>query len=287
MLMSINRILQGEKMKRLISLTLVCLLAAIILINGPASAAINIKGAIWQQDVSPGENISTAIEISTNPDDPPTNFTIQLSDLEQTVEGVNTPAKEGTAISQYSAASFLNASPTNFRLEPGASQNVLVEGTVPKDVGSGSRYAMINVRIGDVKKSKNAGSSIGIGYASNIPIVLSIADSEMTQTGKITDLKAEEPISASQINTSITFKNTGNTHYKAKAKAELKDEKGNLAAEAETNLSFSSIVPPFSHIFELALKPSAKLEPGTYKLSGTVVMDDGTVLDTTETDIKV
>jgi P pilus assembly chaperone PapD len=273
-------------MKRLISLTLVCLLVSIMLINGPASAAININGAMWQQDISPGEAISKAIEISTNSDDKPTNFTIQLFDLGQTIQGINIPAEDGT-VGQYSAASFLKASPANFRLEPGASQTVLVEGTVPKDVGSGSRYAMISVRTVDTKKGKKVGSNVGISLESDIPIVLSITDSELIQTGKITDLKAEEPISASQINASITFKNTGNTHYKAKAKAELMDEKGNLAAEAETKISFSSIVPSFSHLFELSLKPGAKLEPGTYKLSGTVVMDDGTVLDTMETDIKV
>jgi hypothetical protein len=283
----ITMLIKGEKMKDYHAVFLACLLAAITIVSGPASG-LHISGSIWQEDVTPGEKAIKEINISIDSKDKPTNFTIEVVGMEQTLEGLNIPASEENNTAPYNAMPLLTVSPMSFHLEPGGSQLVIAKADIPNNVGSGTRYAIIAVKTKNavLPNSKKGESNVGVSIGSNIPVILSIADSEMEETGEITDIKKEE-ISAKQQNISVILKNTGNTHYKAKAIAELISTKGNIMAQAETPVSFSSIVPTFSRLFEISLTASSKLDSGTYNLTVTIEKKDGTVLDKKETTIKV
>jgi len=272
-------------MKGIHAVYLTCLLAALIISSGPASG-FSIMGAIWQEDVNPGESVSHEINISEDSSDNPTNYTIEVAGLVQTLQGVNTPAMEGNDTNPYTARPFLKVSTSSFYLEPGKSQIVLVKADIPKDVGSGSRFAIISMRSGTIGSNANGGANVGIRTGSDIPVVLTTAGSEMDETGKITDIK-EDKVSAEQQIISVIFKNTGNTLYKAKAKAELKSTDGTIVVQAETPIGVASIIPPFSRLFQISLNPSSKLKPGMYNLTSSVEKEDGTVLATNETSLKV
>jgi hypothetical protein len=275
-------------MRRFYFILLACLLAVAFAVSGPASG-LHISGAIWQEDINPGEKFKKEISISIDPKDNPTNFTIEITGLEQTTQGLNMPIDAVNDTNPNTARPFITASPMSFNLGPGDSQIVTVEADIPEDVGTGSRYAIISLRGSRSElttSNKKSGSSVGISIGSDIPVILTIADSEMKMTGEIMDI-TEDRISAEQQNISVIFRNTGNTHYKAKAKAELSSPNGNIIAQAETPVTFSSIVPTFSRLFEISLTPSSKLEPGTYNLTATIEKEDGTVLDTKESKIKV
>ena len=60
----------------------------------------------------------------------------------------------------------------------------------------------------------------------DIPVILSIKDTEMIKTGEISKIELDAPILAEQQNLSLIFTNTGNIHYRALAKADLKDKDG-------------------------------------------------------------
>ena len=276
-------------MKRFYAIAFVYLMVAIIIFSVPTTG-LNIVGAIWQGEVNPGVKANYEINISTGSNDMPSNFTVKVAGLEQTIQGFNAPASEKNDTSPYTARPFLTATPTSFHLEPGHSQVIQVEANIPSNVGSGGLYAIISLRSGGNSASSagnSGGSNVGVSIGSDIPVVLTIANSELKRTGEITDLKVSEPISAIQQNVSVIFKNTGNIHYKAKAKAELKDEKGNSLVQTETPIGISPIMPTFSRLFELSLKPSSKLEPGTYNLTATVEKEDGTILDSKTTKLNV
>jgi hypothetical protein len=111
-------------------------------------------------------------------------------------------------------------------------------------------------------------------------------DAESRMEGEITDLTVEDAFSDEEKEMSLVFKNTGNYHYKALARAELEDADGNVLASASTPLSITSIIPPNSRLFRLTLTTD-KLNPGTYSVSATVEREDGTVLDSGETEFEV
>ena len=134
--------------------------------------------------------------------------------------------------------------------------------------------------------------------AIDIPVLLTISGTLPTISGEITDMNFDEPInpmsktivsknlirpvSAKQQNVSITFKNTGNFHYKASASAELFDANNSKLGSNSSELSFFSILPTYSKEFKLQLVPSQELKPGSYRINATVSLEDGTSLTSKE-----
>jgi hypothetical protein len=102
----------------------------------------------------------------------------------------------------------------------------------------------------------------------------------------IEDLKLEKPISAKQQDISVTFKNRGNRHFKARPDAALKNREGNAIASASTPLN-SNIIPGTSRLFKLSVDPGKDLEPGIYFVNSTVKLDNGTVLASKEAQFQI
>ena len=242
------------------------------------SAGLRISGGVFEADVTPGEHVMHEISIYNTSS--PANFTVVIDGLGQQSNGGTIDVKPDQDTSPYSARSFLTVSPSKFHLEPGASQTVKVEGDIPNNI-SGGRYAMVSIRSGVVGKMAIGQNVVGFAVGSNVPVRLTVSNTNLLQTGKITELKVDEPISARQQNISLNFTNTGNYHLSGLAKAELKDANGNLISNASTPLS-GNIYPTFSNLFMFSLVPVNKLKPGTYDLNATVNLEDGTVLASKE-----
>ena len=172
-------------------------------------------------------------------------------------------------------------SPTKFHLDPGDSQEVKLNGNVPKDVGSGGRYALVKI---SSLPTGNGTITIGVGVV--VPVMLTISGSEILNKGEIEDLTIEKPIASPQQKISIVFKNTGDHHYSAKADAVLKDNDGHILFNVTSSLGQYTI-PTFTRVIALDLKPKTPLKPGTYNVNATVSMEDGTVLATKETSFEV
>jgi len=253
------------------------------------ASGFKIEGAIWKEKVSPGGSITKEINISIDPDDAETEFTIGVAGLEQTLQGINRPLSASNDTSPYTALPFISVSPVSFLLKPGGSQTVTAKADIPIDVGSGTRFAILSLRT--IKAATSAeidgNRRVGVSTGSNIPVVLTINGSEFLMTGEITDLEIEDPISVANQNVSLILKNTGNTQYLAKVKVQLKDEKNNSLVSSEMDSGVQAIVPPFSRLFELSLVPEASLEPGSYKIIVSAELEDGTVLDTQEIGFEI
>lgn len=272
--------LKGVVMKKLLAHSAFYLILASAVLLG-SSLGIEITGSLWMQDISPGDEVSQEITLGLSQNDTAANYTLELFGLDQNVQGINIPAEEDA--SPYSAVPFIEFSKNQVHLEPNSSEMVLATAKIPQDVGEGARYAIISVKQ-EEKKSKKR--SVGVTSGVNIPVIFILADSELNETGEISKLDSEEPINPEMLNISILFNNTGNMHYKAKAEAELKDANGEILGTGETPVSFSSIVPPFAHQFDISIKPGTRLEQGTYNLTATVKKDDGTELDKKQINIE-
>ncbi len=259
-------------------LALITLLGLFTIIS--SSLAFSVSGSILNIEVAPGQEFVHTITVKNGEDDSILNLTAELFGFGMSLTGGNIKVAPEKDNSTYSARSFLMVTPNNFRLGPGDSQEVILKGKIPDDIGAGGRYAVVNIRtepMGD--------KSVGVITAVDVPIMLTIKESELIEAGEITDLEVSKD--EADLNARLIFKNTGNHHYKASSKMVVKGESDKVVYEAETPLEVSSILPSNMRQFQIKLDSKNNLEPGTYTVEVSVIHENGTVLDTAEKTIKV
>lgn len=261
-------------MVKVIFIYLTCFIFLALL---PLGTGLKASGIVIEDEAVPGQHLSNEITISTDKSENPMDFQVDVMDWVQGPNGENRAVNESEQ-KVLSARSFLKVSPTNFHLEPGDSQKILVNGNVPNDVGSGGRYAIIDAHTIS-SGSKNVGNSLGISYSLNTIVRITIAGSELIRTAEISKLNIDQPISNKQQNVTMVFNNTGNIHYEAQPEIILKDKDNNTIADDIAPVT-NNILPFASRIISLSLKPGQALKAGIYSVNGIVRLTDGTVLAT-------
>lgn len=258
-------------------LTITLCLISFLMVASTASCSMSVAGTIFKKDVSPGQSVRHLMIVKLDRNDSPLDIAVEVTGFGEDLTGGYHALKADLDRSPFSARSFLNVSLSKFHLENGTSQKVILSGTVPPDVGNGTRFALVNIR----SLPTGRPGAIGFSIAFNVPVILNITGSELRRAGEITDLNV------SGTNVSLIFKNTGNTHFKALAAAALKDRQGRVLSNATTPPTDSSIIPTASRRFRLSLKPETKLEPGDYVVDASVSLTNGTVLATREGSLKI
>jgi len=157
-----------------------------------------------------------------------------------------------------------------------------VRGDVPLDVGAGGRYALIGIYSIPEKAGEETENSVGVSVAVNALVRLTISGTELSKQGDITSMRMDDNCQ----NLSLVFKNEGNYHFKASARAFLKDSVGNILATSSSPLS-SNILPEASRLFQLTLVPDEELKRGSYFVNASVESEDGTLLASKEIEIKL
>jgi len=218
-----------------------------------ADSGFTVSGAKLVVTLSPGDTFVHQITISIGSDDQPGDIAVQLSPMAQTLDGTPLPSQDA---GPYSASSFITLDKDSFHLDPGAKQVVNATIRIPKDVGDGGRYALINVAT-----QPPAGSTFSVVTAVNIPIYITVKGSHLTNQGTITSLSAD--VSNSQaIEVVSVFENTGNHDFKVKNNLTLIDSQGRIVASTDTGLSLWTIIPGMSREIKADLYPEVDLSPG-------------------------
>jgi hypothetical protein len=246
------------------------------------SSAFSVDGAIFSEEVSPGQEIVHEMIVSAGEDELLPNMTAKIVGFAMTEDGANIELPPGDDSERFSARPFLSVEPTSFDLEPGERWTLNLTGIVPEDVGEGGRYALVTIKTAP-KESENA--SVMIITAIQVPILLTIKDSDLEMTGEISGLVAS--MADGNVSVDLLLENTGNVHYKPFVGANLLNEDDEVVASVVPAETRRSILPTGSRLVSMTLVPEAELEPGTYTVEATVALDDGTVLDTAETTIEV
>ena len=253
---------------------MVCIAIAILAMV-PASA-LSVSGALLEKSVAPGGQIRHDITVSIDDNSQESEYFVGVYGCGFSLDGSRNPLDPEEDTSPYSARPFLTVTPERATVKPGEPVTFVVSGTVPDDVGSGGRYALVNI----VTPPRGEGQ-VGIALAAIVPVRLTISGTELVETGEITDL------TASAGGASAVFENTGNHHFRAKAEAALIDAEGEVVAKAEAPLMNTAIIPTYSWLFKMAFEAEEELAPGTYTVEVSVIHEDGTVLDTEETTFEV
>jgi hypothetical protein len=254
--------------------------ALIILVLPLAQASFTVTGVLCLAEVTPGQAFRHVVDVAINDSIDPKEYFVDVIGMGQNLNGSVFELMPESDVSPYTARPFLHAYPQSFHLDPGGHKNITTEIMIPDDIGEGTRYALVRIRSEPI-----GGPLVGISVAVDVPIMFYKKGSKFSKTGEITSLNWSRQ--SDQLNLQLLFKNTGNTHYKAMAKADLRDAAGDLIAENSTDLSIFSLLPASSSIAQVRLATGGTLVPGTYHLNSSVLLENGTVLDTSHTSLEI
>jgi hypothetical protein len=263
-----------------ILIAMVCVLA--FSMPTAANPGLQVSNMILVTNASPGETLTFTMAVSIGAADPKVDIGVQVSGLIQALDGTNSPADESQDTSTYSARSFVTVDKNSFQLQPGGSQDVTATIQVPKDVGAGGRYAMIHITTLPVP-----GAGVSILTAVDVPVVLTISGSQIVHTGKISSLAVGQLVSGQPIDILTTFQNSGNHHFKIKNEVTVSDPQGKVLDTITTPLTFSSIVPTMSMQLKTTFTNKVELVPGVYTVLSKILADNGTVLDSANSNFTV
>jgi hypothetical protein len=271
---------------------LLCSVAVLIIAAAPVSAqaaepglGLSIDGSLCDVTVIPGQTITHVMTITSNSSNPPLNITVEAEGLGQKIDGSMFEQDADTDPSPYSAREYIQAiDNASFSLNPGESQQVTATIKIPEEIEEGSRYAAICVSSEPTEMDQ-----VGIKFAVNVPVVLTIRGHKTESIGHIADISASQPQGAMP-DIYTTFYNDGKSHYKAYNRIVLYNSSGEEVASSVSDLSSSSIIPTYARLFALTPRLAEGIESlpeGDYTVGSSIMLSDGTVLDETSTSIHI
>lgn len=270
------------KLQLSLMVAVLSLIVAQLLLASPVLASeLRVDGGIIQLSVRPGDIFEHTFTVQSSSSDPVLEMLVEAAGFGQKLDGsyYAVPADEDDY--PRSAREFItDIDKSSFILNPGPSgaQNVTVRIEVSQDIGDGTYYAIVYVH-----SLPSGAGQVGTVLAFNIPVVLTVKDTEQTTSGEITDLTAGEVADEETIMISTVFENTGNYHYKARNSVTMTSSAGDQVAESSLALTSSSIVPGYAYSFEAPLTGTggiSELSPGRYEITSEVIGEDGVIKDT-------
>jgi hypothetical protein len=255
-----------------------CLLVLVLLAIAPASG-ITVSGVALVTDVSPGDRIMYNMTVDVGEVSEPVDVEAHVIAFTHDLEcnRVRIPDNE---TSPGTARDFLKVSPERATIEPGEKAVFTLEGIVPEDVGDGGRYALVGI-----STVPSGNETVGFSSGVDVPVFLTIAGSEIIETGEMIGLNLSEGDDGGLV-AEMLFEHTGNHHYKASAEFVLKDDEGNIVDEVAYP-SRCSLLPSTKRGCAIPIGSEADLVPGSYTVEARVIKQDGTVLATKEATIEV
>jgi len=244
-------------------------------------AGIKVTGSKYMNTLSPGDTAVHTMTVSSSLDDPPMDMMVEVWGFGQLLQKSYTSIKPADDTSPYSARSFILLSSPSFHLNPGETKVVTANIAVPAYVGDGGRYALITVHNAPI-----GNGSTSIVTAISIPVLITIAKSNLIQTGKIADVTVGDIVPGQPIRFTTSLKNTGNVHYyNSRNIINITDSTGKEVASVDSGPSLYAVIPTFTVNYEVNL--DTPLPPGTYTAISKVSLEDRTVLDTKTTSFEV
>lgn len=246
-------------------------------------AAVKVEGAKIMLDVKPGMNYIFPMAVSTKPDDPPSDYAIDVYGFGQSADGGSyVPLAVGNDAGPYSARSFVTVESPSIHIEPGQRKEFNATIRVPQDVGEGGRYATIHIH----PAAPSGGGQTGFATAIIVPVMLTVQNTNLIETGTITEIAVGDIVAGKPISVATTLKNTGNHHYYGVInQVNVTDSAGVNLATVISNPAANAVIPSQSVRFDTLV--STPLAAGTYIIKSDMLLASGKILDSKTTSITV
>ena len=182
-----------------------------------------VGGKGLNPEVTPGENYTQTLLVGLGKDDAATDVLIEVLGYGNNASGDVVPVPAEADISSYSARSFIQPARTTVHVEPGETKQADFTVTIPENVGSGGRYAILRF-----STAPTGEGTVGIISAIVLPVRFTISGSQLIHTGKVTGVSTGKAESGQPIDIFTQFQNTGNHHFTIKCQIEIRDAGGKL-----------------------------------------------------------
>jgi hypothetical protein len=226
-------------------------------------------------DVSPGQILTHKMKLTLGEQNNPMDISVDTMGYSISADGMIQAIEASQDASPFSARSFIKLDSQILHLEPGKSEEVSATISLPNELGSGGKYAIIYIH---QVSSTGSGATSSIS-AFNIPILLTVKDSQIIHTAKINRVEIAEAISGEPINIYTTFQNTGNHHYKVKAEISIFDANSRILDKLNVSLTPNPIIPTMYQQLKCTFIPEMNLAPGIYTTKSRIMLEDSTLLD--------
>lgn len=257
------------------------LLIILSLVIVPA-AAVKVEGAKILLDVKPGTNYIFPMAVSTKPDDAPSDYAIEVYGFGQSVDGGSyAPLTATDDTGAYSARTLVTMESAVIHIDPGQRKTFNATIRIPADIGQGGRYAIIHIH-----PAVSGGGQTGFATAIIVPVMLTLKDSKVIESGNITNLDVGDIVEGKPITVGTTLKNTGNHHYYGIVnQVTVTDEAGKTVASTKANPLPNAVIPGQS--VRVVAPISTSLSIGTYTVKSDVMLESGALLDSRTTSVIV
>lgn len=240
----------------------------------PGLSVGHFGGKGLNPEVSPGESYSWTLAVGIGDTDAATDVLIEVLGYGDNSQGDTQPLSPEDDTGSYSARSFIQPNLINLHVEPGQTAQTNVTVSIPQDVGSGGRYAIL--RFSTVPKP---GSTVSVISVINLPMRFTINDSQLIHQGKITETNILPTESGKPVEIDTVFQNTGNHHYKIQGTLDITDTQNKLIDTLHINVL--SPIPDGIKTISTTYIPQTELTLGDYFYKTRLTLEDGTLLDET------
>jgi hypothetical protein len=255
-------------------------LIIVLMLSVATVSAISVSGAKYMGNISPGGTDVHTMTVGIGPGEDPTDVIVEVMGFGQGMDKGYTTLDPASDLSPYSARTFITLDKNTVHLEPGTTQTINANITLPKNVGAGGRYAIIFIHA-------LPGKGKSFTTAVMVPVLITDSGTTISETGSITKLEVSDVTIGQPITISTTLKNTGNYHYyRTVNEVVVTDANGTIRADNSTSASVYAIIP--GNTVDFNIQPDLKNLPlGTYTVNSKVLLEDGRILDNKTTTFVV
>ncbi len=274
------------KSKKILNLTAL-LLVLLLLLAGMAAVtpatALKVSGARIALDVAPGTTATSTIGITAGADESEADYAVEVLGFGQDMaDGTYTGLAASADANRYSARPFITVDQPTVHLKPGESVSVTAAIAVPADAKDGGRYAIILVH----PAATASGQQTAFTAAVAIPVLLTIRGGTVDERGEITGVKTSGLEIGKPFTVTATMSNTGNLHYYGiVSNVSVTDTAGTRVASARSDPMSRAIIP--GNQVNVNTSVVQGLPEGTYQMTVRMETQDGDLLDTETTSLRV
>lgn len=210
---------------------------------------LSIDGALCNLIVVPGQTYQHIIQITNDPNSAEVVVRLEVKELGQDLFGSYVPLSN-TAPGPLSARDWITSiDRSEMILQPGRSAKATVTIQTPLGIGGETRYAAVHIYSGQTGE-QTAGLGTQTTYL--VPIVLTPQGLRPVDIGQILGVEVERAAADQPFKFKVSYKNSGNYHYRARGQVLVKDTAGAILSTLDLPVSSTSLIPSFPHQFEVA-----------------------------------
>ena len=221
------------------------------------AGGLTVSGAKIETVVSPGSEYVYNMKVD-NTSDEPMDIAVEIKGYGMSADRDFIALEPEEDKSPYSAREWLTADPSNFHLEPGASQEVKTTARIPSGTGEGGRYAIVLIH------TISKGGMVSTITAVAARVLFTISGFSVNTASEITQISLAKAASGAPAGLTVTVANKGNYHFKPEIQAKLIN--GDKVVATASVAPGWPIIPGYSRQFKIDFPGQESLPAAKYKV---------------------